>query len=114
MKNHDRWQLVDNFGFGWLSASIELIDADGEGAEVSLDDYLPQTEFHPETSGSQGAVILKAQRFINVRIPLSEFLASNPALQLNMLDTLQIQLETSSTPALMTTPVIGLDDLRFE
>jgi len=114
IKNHDRWQLVDNFGFGWLSASIELIDTSGEGATVLLDDYLPQAEFHPESLGNQGAVTLKAQRFINVRIPLSEFLASNPDLQLNALDMVQIQLETSTTSALTTTPIIGIDDLRFE
>lgn len=114
VKNHDRWQLLDNFGYGWLTASLSLADSDGDAVAIPLAPYLPTVANHPEPIANLGAVPLKSQRFIDVRVPLVEFIAANPALDLDDLAILGLDFTVTPTPALNVSPTLGIDDLRFE
>lgn len=114
LKNHDRWQLLDNFGFDWLEASVALTDLDGDSVTLPLDDFLLQVEFHPEPSANSPIVTLKGQRYCDVRMPLSRFRITNPALDLDELVSLEWTFTIVPTPSLNVGPQIGIDDLRFE
>ncbi len=114
IKNHDRWQLLDNFGFSWLTATLELTDRDGDSVAIPLADFLPTVPYHPEPLANLVDIPLKAQRFLDVRVPLTLFIAANPALDLDELTTLSIHLAVTPTPELNVAPTIGIDDVRFE
>ena len=112
LKNHDRWQLVDNFGFSWLTFSIVLVDLDGTSVAIPTSTVLPDTEVVP---GSVPVPVpLKAQRFVDVRIPLVDFLLVNPGLDLLQVVELRLEISVDPDADLIVPPTIGIDDLRFE
>ena len=112
LKNHDRWQLADNFGFGWLDARVELTDLAGRVATISLAESLPLADLHPQSTPT--GVWLKAQRFLDVRIPLAACVAADPLFDLEALTELRLRLRVAPGQTVTTTPTVGIDDLRFE
>ena len=112
LKNHDRWQLLDNFGLGWLQLNVELDDTLGTTASVSLNAQLAGEAVHPDSTPA--SVLLKRQRFIDVIAPLDEFLIAEPTLDLSEIAEVRLRFTIDPTATLQTVPRIGLDDLRFE
>ena len=84
IKNHDVHGGLDNMGW-FFEASITLSDTELRAASLNLRDYLPENGFHPEATSGAGTVPLKQQRFIDVVIPLEDFLIEEPNLDLQSL-----------------------------
>lgn len=112
IKNHDIHGAADNIGYGHVSLEVRLEDADGEVAVLSADPHLPQVEFHPEPEPPTLQVPLKYQRFLAVALPVSDFIAENPLLDVTRLAHLRFTFTTNGTAAVDVR--IGLDDVRFE
>lgn len=112
IKNHDVPGLTDNFGFSWLDFALSVQDADGDLAILSLNDYLPQTEFYPDPEPFTVTVRMKYQRFISLTVPLTEIQAANPNLDLDQLVTIAWQWVSDGTSQVV--PRMGLDDIQFE
>ena len=112
VKNADRLRLVDNSGFGWLDSAVTLRDAAGRSASLSMNERLPTTRFHPEPRSPGAQALLKYQRFITLAVPLADFTAVNPGLDLERLVALEWRFVTNGTSTV--TPILGFDDLRFE
>lgn len=112
IKNADRWNLVDNFGFSWLEATVSLEDAAGNSALVNLGSYFPSTTFHPDPDPASANILMKYQRFITIRVPLADFEAANPNLSLDALT--QLGWTWSTVGATNTPPFVAIDDVSFE
>ncbi|MGE3164838.1 MAG: hypothetical protein AB7O52_08025 [Planctomycetota bacterium] len=112
IKNPDRWGQVDNFGFGWLDASVTLLDADGDSATVDLGPHLPTTPFHPTPEPPGTLVRMKYQRFVTVSLDLDQFTQRNPGLDLDRLT--ELDWTWTAGPGTTTTPRIAIDDILLE
>ncbi|HIA27024.1 MAG TPA: hypothetical protein EYN79_02730 [Planctomycetes bacterium] len=114
LKNHDRWGMVDNFGFSWLQLEMVLRDSRGREAAIALGAKLPEVETHPQPFPASTSVTLKYQRYRDVSVTLGEFTSANPDLDLSSLVELRLDWVTSSNPQMVVSPRIGIDDLRLE
>ncbi len=112
IKNHDIHGVADNIGYGHLSLDVRLEDHGGGLAQLSADPHLPQIEFHPAPEPAVLQVPLKYQRFITVSMPLDDFLAANPLLDLGELNNLRLTITTNGTAAVDVR--LGFDDFQFE
>ncbi|MDE0961159.1 MAG: hypothetical protein OSB09_10290 [Planctomycetota bacterium] len=110
IKNHDVHGALDNSGWQF-DGTLSLADLTGTTATVDLGQFLPQTPFHPETDPPGLQVPLKYQRFIQVAIPLAQFLAAQPQLDTSQLVQLEWQLTTVGSTNVDIR--LGLDDILF-
>lgn len=111
IKNHDVHGGLDNMGW-FFEASITLSDTDLRAASLNLRDYLPENGFHPEATSGAGTIPLKQQRFIDVVIPLQDFLIEEPNLDLQSLGMLDWEFSTDGSAPFDIR--FGLDDLHLE
>ena len=111
IKNHDVHGGLDNMGW-FFEASITLSDTEFRASTLSLGDYLPADGFHPQSVAGAGPVPLKQQRFVDVVIPLADFVSEEPELDLQSLGMLDWEFTTDGSAPFDVR--FGLDDLHLE
>ncbi|MAJ29208.1 hypothetical protein CBD41_07265 [bacterium TMED181] len=111
IKNHDVHGGLDNMGW-FFEATLTLTDNAARSASLNLRDYLPANGNHPNTTGNSSVIPLKQQRFIDVVIPLADFLAQQADLDLQSLGMLDWVFSTDGSAPFDVR--FGIDDLRLE
>ncbi|OUU25154.1 MAG: hypothetical protein CBC13_02425 [Planctomycetia bacterium TMED53] len=111
IKNHDVHGGLDNMGW-YFEANLTLSDTQALSATVDVRSYLPANGIHPQSVATAPSVPLKQQRFMDVVIPLEDFLQVEPNLDLNSLGMLDWDFTTDGSAPFDIR--FGLDDLRLE
>ncbi|MBC8262267.1 MAG: hypothetical protein H8E43_10660 [Planctomycetia bacterium] len=111
IKNHDVHGGLDNIGWHF-TATLSLRDSSTQTATLNLMNYLPENGNHPQSISASPVVPLKYQRFLDVTIPLEDFLNVNPNLNFNSLGMLDWVFTTDGTAPFDIR--LGIDDLRIE
>ncbi len=111
IKNHDVHGGLDNMGW-FFQATLTLSDNEARSASLNLRDYLPANGNHPDTTGNSPIVPLKQQRFVDVVIPLEDFLAEQADMDLQSLGMLDWEFITDGSAPFDVR--FGIDDLRLE
>ena len=111
IKNHDVHGGLDNMGW-FFEAQLTLSDTEARSSTLNLMDYLPADGVHPQSVAAAGAVPLKQQRFVDVVIPLNDFLLQEPNLNLQSIGMLDWEFTTDGSAPFDAR--FGLDDLRLE
>ena len=86
--------------------------SEARSSTLNLMDYLPADGVHPQSVAAAGAVPLKQQRFVDVVIPLNDFLLQEPNLNLQSIGMLDWEFTTDGSAPFDAR--FGLDDLRLE
>lgn len=111
IKNHDVHGAVDNIGW-YFGGTITLSDAAGRSSSLDLVDLLPANGDHPQAVPAGIIVPLKYQRFMQIAIPIEQFLAVEPLLDTSILISINWEFITDGTAPFDIR--FGLDDIVFE
>jgi len=95
-------------GYDWVTFQARLTDGTDNATVTLFDRMAPDTTYLPDFSGDERVY----DRFVQVEVPLSEFTAANPLLDLGAVTSVELRFSFSGTPT--AGEQIYLDDLRFE
>lgn len=111
IKNHDIHGAVDNIGWQF-EATITLSDAAGRSSSLDFADLLPANGDHPQPEPVGSIVPLKFQRYMQIAIPIEQFLAVEPLLDTSILTSINWEFTTDGTAPFDIR--LGFDDVVFE
>jgi putative Ig domain-containing protein len=96
-------------GYDWVTFDARLSDGTNNATVRLFDRTAPSTTYLPDYASGNPRVY---DRFVQVEVPLSQFLAATPALDLSAVTSVQLLFSFAGTPP--ASNQIYLDDLRFE